>query len=103
MRVNLSSSCSRGKPVSASHAWAQSQGADVAVGRALRTGRRLPYQPLIDVLRRQLEQGGAPDDLLSDVWLAELSRLLPELRDRYPDLPVPSTDEALGHTRLFEA
>src|SRR6266571_3477093 len=83
--------------------WAQAQGADVLVGRALQTGRQLPYQPIIDVLRRQLEQEHAPNDLLSDVWLAELSRLLPELRDRYPDLPVPSLDEALGHTRLFEA
>ena len=83
--------------------WAQAQGSDVLVGRALQTGRQLPYQPLIDVLRRQLEQESAPDDLLSDVWLAELSRLLPELRDRYPDLPVPSTDEALGHNRFFEA
>src|SRR5256885_289112 len=83
--------------------WAQAQGADVLVGRALHTGRQLPYQPLIDVLRLRLEQEHAPDDLLSDVWLAELSRLLPELRDRYPDLPVPSTDEALGHNRLFEA
>src|SRR6266700_3451351 len=82
--------------------WAQAQGADVLVGRALQTGRQLPYQPLIDVLRLRLEQEHAPDDLLSDVWLAELSRLLPELRDRYPDLPVPSTDEALGHHRLFE-
>src|SRR2546421_3253183 len=82
--------------------WAQAQGADVLVGRALQPGRHLPYLPLIDVLRRQLEQEHAPDDLLSDVWLAELSRLLPELRDRYPDLPVPSTDEALGHHRLFE-
>ncbi len=83
--------------------WAQAQGADVLVGRALQTGRPLPYQPLIDVLRRHLEQEHAPDDLLSDVWLAELSRLLPELRDRYPNLPVPATDEALGYHRLFEA
>src|SRR5207249_6975499 len=83
--------------------WAQAQGADVLVGRALQTGRQLPYQPFIDILRRQLEQEHAPDDLLSDVWLVELSRLLPELRDRYPDLPVPATDEALGHNRFFEA
>src|SRR5438876_560952 len=83
--------------------WAQAQGADVLVGRALQTGRQLPFQPLIDILRRQLEQEHALDDLLNDVWLAELSRLLPELRDRYPDLPVPSLDEALGHNRLFEA
>src|SRR2546421_5729597 len=82
--------------------WAQAQGADVLAGRGLSNGKQLPYQPLIQVLRRQLEQEHAPDDLLSDVWLAELSRLLPELRDRYPDLPVPSTDEALGHHRLFD-
>ena len=83
--------------------WAQAQGADVLAGQALQTGRQLPYQPLIDVLRHQLEQEHAPDDLVSDVWLAELARLLPELRDRYPDLPILSTDEALGHSRLFEA
>src|SRR5205807_1298621 len=83
--------------------WAQAQGADVLVGRALQTGRQLPYQPLIDVLRLNLEQEPAPGDLLSDVWLAELSRLLPELRDRHPELPVPATDEELGHHRLFEA
>ncbi len=83
--------------------WAQAQGAEVLTGRALQTGRHLPYQPLIDVLRHQLEQEHAPDDLVSDVWLAELSRLLPELRDRYPDLPVPTMEEALGHSRLFEA
>ncbi len=57
----------------------------------------------IDVLRCRLEQGHAPEDLFSDVWLAELSRLLPEFSDRYPDLPIPATDEALGHNRLFEA
>src|SRR5207248_3177739 len=70
---------------------------------ALNTERQLPYQPLIDVLRLNLEQEPAPGDLLSDVWLAELSRLLPELRDRHPELPVPATDEELGHHRLFEA
>ena len=44
-----------------------------------------------------------PDDLLGDVWLAELSRLLPELRERYPDLPPPTPDETLARTRLPEA
>jgi DNA-binding SARP family transcriptional activator len=83
--------------------WAQAQGAEVLAERALQTSRQLPFQPLIDVLRHQLEQEQAPDELLSEVWLAELSRWLPELRDRYPDLPVAATDEALGHTRLFEA
>src|SRR5260370_40784515 len=83
--------------------WAQAHGAEVVVGQVLHTGRKLPSQPLIDVLRCRLEQEHAPDDLFSEVWLAELSRLLPELSDRYPDLPIPATDEALGHHRPFES
>jgi predicted ATPase len=75
----------------------------VLLGKALQTGRQLPYQPLIDVLRRRLEQERGLEGHLSPVWLAELTRLLPELRERYPDLPVPATDEAFGHNRLFEA
>jgi DNA-binding SARP family transcriptional activator len=83
--------------------WTQAQGATVLAGRALQTGRPLPYQPLIDLLRHGLEQEQAPDELINEVWLVELSRLLPELRDRVPDLPMPLGDEELGHHRLFEA
>src|SRR6266566_3209694 len=84
-------------------AWAEMEGADVLQGQAFETGGQLPYRPVIEALRPRIERENATDDLLSDTWLAELSRLLPELWDRYPDLPVPSTDEALGHNRLFEA
>ena len=83
--------------------WVAAQGADILQGRAFEAGGRLPYQPLVEALRGRIEQENAPDDLLSDTWLAELSRLLPELRDRYPDLVSPSTEEATAKTRLFEA
>lgn len=83
--------------------WAAAQGADVLQGRAFEAGGRLPYQPLVDALRPRLDRENAPEDVLSDVWLAELSRLLPELRERYPDLAVPAGDEAAARTRLFEA
>jgi DNA-binding SARP family transcriptional activator len=79
------------------------QGVDCLQGRAFEAGGRLPYQPLVDALRHRLEQENAPDDLLADVWLVELSRLLPELRERYPDLPPPTPDETLGRIRLSEA
>jgi predicted ATPase/DNA-binding SARP family transcriptional activator len=83
--------------------WAAVHGPDVLRGRTFEAGGRLPYQPLVEALRQRVEQENAPEDLLSDVWLAELSRLLPELRDRYPDLPLPSGDETVARTRLLEA
>ena len=84
-------------------AWAQAQGADVLAGQAFEMGGRLPYQPLVEALRQRLEEENAPEDLLEDLWLAELSRLLPELRVRYPDLPTPTEDELTAKGRLFEA
>src|SRR6266487_455472 len=84
-------------------AWAEMEGADVLQGRAFETGGRLPYQSLIEALRPRIERENAPDDLLSDIWLAELACLLPELSDRYPDLPAPRGDKSVARNRLFEA
>ncbi len=84
-------------------AWARAQGAEVLHGHAFEIGGRLPYQPLVEALRERLEVENAPEDLLEDVWLAELSRVLPELRVRYPDLPTPTEDELTAKGRLFEA
>ncbi len=84
-------------------AWARAQGAEVMRGHAFGMGGQLPYQPLVEALRERLEAENAPEDLLEDLWLAELARLLPELRVRYPDLPVPTEDELAARGRLFEA
>ena len=84
-------------------AWAGAEGADVVRGRAFEAGGRLPYQPVVDAIRARLDRENAPDDLLDDAWLAELSRLLPELRERYPDLPQALLDESLAAGRLMEA
>ncbi len=84
-------------------AWAAAQGALVLTGHAFEMGGRLPYQLLVDALRPRLEAENAPEDLLEDLWLAELSRILPELRVRYPDLPTPTEDELTAKGRLFEA
>src|SRR5947208_11720751 len=84
--------------------WARAQGADVLEARAFETGSRLPYQPLVEALRSRLEGERDLQTLLSDVWLAELARLLPEFREQVPELPFPlSLDEAEARTRLFEA
>src|SRR5881227_478764 len=66
-------------------------------------GGRLPYQPLVEALRGRLKAENAPEDLLEDLWLTELARLLPELRVRYPELPLPTQDELSAKGRLFEA
>ncbi len=89
--------------VSAFLSWATSQGATLLTGRAFEMGGRLPYQPLVHALSRRLEAEQAPEALLSAPWLSELSRILPELRERYPLLPEVAGDEMTARTRLFEA
>lgn len=83
--------------------WAEERGAETLSGRTYEVGGRLPYGVVVDALRPRLERERSPDDLLEDVWLSELSRVLPELRERYPDLPPPAgDDESEARTRLFE-
>src|SRR2546429_6184580 len=84
-------------------AWAEGEGADGLRGQAFETGGQLPYRPMIEALRPRIERENAPDDLLSDLWLAELARLLPELCDRYPDLPAPAGGKSVARNRLFGA
>ncbi|MGD8805937.1 MAG: BTAD domain-containing putative transcriptional regulator, partial [Chloroflexota bacterium] len=83
--------------------WAAAQGADTLRGRAFETSGQLSYQPLTQALRQRLEDENAPEDLLSDLWLAQLTRILPELHDRYPDLPDPTQEVATARQHLFEA
>lgn len=87
--------------------WAALQGGDVLRGRAYEASGGPPYQAIITALRDRLERENAPEDLIDDVWLAELTRLLPELQERYPDLSealLPfASDETLARARLFEA
>jgi predicted ATPase len=83
--------------------WTRAQGADVLTGQSFPAEGSLPYAPLVAALRPRLERENAPEDLLSDLWLAELAHLLPELRERYPDLPSVRLEAALGPGRLVEA
>jgi DNA-binding SARP family transcriptional activator len=82
--------------------WARAREADVLEGAAAEGGG-LPYGPLIEAIRPRIERERAPDDLLEDVWLSELCRLLPELKERYPDLPPPSGERETAKGALFEA
>ncbi len=83
--------------------WARARGAEVLEGAASE-GAGLPYGPLVEAIRPRIERERAPDDLLEDAWLSELSRLLPELKERYPDLPSPTSGEGgTAKGALFEA
>src|SRR5256884_831645 len=83
--------------------WVKAQGAEVLAGKAFHTSQRLSYQPLIEALRARLEQEPDLRQWLGDPWLGELSRLLPDLRERYPDLPPLIIHGGLASSRLFAA
>jgi ABC-type oligopeptide transport system substrate-binding subunit/DNA-binding SARP family transcriptional activator len=62
----------------------------------------LAYTLFVDPLREALSWGRPAS--LTDTWLAEVARLLPELHDRYPNLPQPpQLDPADERRRLFDA
>jgi DNA-binding SARP family transcriptional activator len=83
--------------------WAGAHSADILIGQAFEVSEGFAYQPIVMALRHRLERERAPDDLLDDVWLSELARLLPELRERYPDLAPPHGQDLAAQSRLFEA
>jgi tetratricopeptide (TPR) repeat protein/transcriptional regulator with XRE-family HTH domain len=55
--------------------------------------RAMPYQPVIDLVTKALERvSAAALHTLSPVSLAELAALIPEIGERFPDLPQLSND-----------
>lgn len=77
-------------------AWATRQGIRTAVAHCYASEGGLPYAPAVAWLRAL----NLPP--LEPVWIAELSRLLPELLKRNTKPPPPLT-EAWQRVRLFEA
>ncbi len=87
--------------------WVSDQGAELLQGSAFESGSHLPFQPLVDAFRSRLESEKLPNDLLDEVWSTPLSQLLPELRQRDPDLPTapkerPRPEEDISQTQLYE-
>jgi DNA-binding SARP family transcriptional activator len=73
----------------------------VASARAYEAAGRLPWGPVIDLLRSDALRSHI--DTLGTVWRAELARLLPELLEASP-APAPSRAGDLGQRhRLFDA
>lgn len=81
--------------------WATAQGATVLRGRGYDAKTGIPYGPVVEALRSALQAPGlagtAPE------WLTEVTRLLPELRQRFPALAEPAAPADAGQKwRLFE-
>lgn len=73
------------------------------MGRCYEAQVMQPYQPLVEALRSALPTIVLESLQISDLWLREVSRLVPELGERLPDLPlnVP-LDATQERNRLFE-
>jgi len=79
--------------------WITAHGGSVLRSRAFEEGLTIPFSVMLEVLRAALKVPGvAGTDPAS---LAEVARVVPEIRRRFPSLPEPSV--AAGSTLLFEA
>jgi tetratricopeptide (TPR) repeat protein len=82
--------------------WAQRQGITGAITRSYHAEGELAYTPITALLRE--EPFSAKLSSLDNIWLAEITRLLPELRIDLPELPEPERlTESWKRQRLFEA
>ncbi len=88
--------------------WAAALGADVTVleTHCLESTQALPFAPLTEMFSRpaciqRLFTAGSP---IPRIWLAEIARLLPEIRVSMPDLPAPAVlPPEEEQRRVFEA
>jgi len=78
------------------------EGINTLVSHSYPTEGELAYTPLTTLLRS--ERVKSKLSTLEEIWLTELSRLMPELTQEYPDLPEPEQlTENWQRQRLFEA
>ena len=83
---------------------AQVYGAYVLTGRCFEAEHNVPYHSWIDMFRASTSQFNWSRLDMPDLWLAELSRLIPELHHHRPGLPeVSAPDPGLVRGRLAEA
>ncbi len=74
--------------------------------RCLASTKAIPFAPLADLFRGTscLSDLLGPGSSLSPVWLAEIARLVPEIRERFRGLPTPpSLPPEEERYRIFEA
>jgi DNA-binding SARP family transcriptional activator/tetratricopeptide (TPR) repeat protein len=71
-------------------------GGSVCFVRCYRTEKSVPFAPLTSLLRQLSHLPGFV--ALDPVWIGEMTRLVPELRERFPHAPQPmAVDDAARH------
>ncbi len=72
--------------------------------RCFEAEQAFPFQPWIDLIRTTLKQTPLHQLRLPDVWLTELTHLVPEIRLQRPDLELPPIiDPELTRGRIIQA
>jgi len=87
------------------HEWlATVDDALVLESRCFEAEQSIPYHPWSDLLRTSMDRARWQELKLPDLWVAELTHLLPELHAIFPGLPDLTTpDPQLARGRLGEA
>jgi len=80
--------------------WVSAAGGTVLRGRAYDVRGGAPYGAVIEVLRSAVDAPGLAGT--DPQWLAEVARVVPELRDRFPALPASTHAANADSWRLFE-
>jgi DNA-binding SARP family transcriptional activator len=79
--------------------WITTQGGSILRSRAFEEGQTIPFSVMLEILRAALNVPGVAGT--DPVSLAEVARVVPEIRRRFPSLPQPGP--AAGNTLLLEA
>ncbi|HBY97824.1 MAG TPA: hypothetical protein DEP84_28435 [Chloroflexi bacterium] len=90
------------------HEWAAPLAANSVVleSRCLESLQALPFAPLTELFRRHacIQRLFTPQSPVPSIWLAEVARLVPEIRPAFPELPAPPTlPPTEERRRIFEA
>jgi DNA-binding SARP family transcriptional activator len=79
--------------------WITARAGTVLRGQAFEDALAVPFSPILDLLRAALRVPGVSGT--DPAWLAEVSRILPDVRRQFPTVPAPSA--ATGGSVLFDA
>ncbi len=76
-------------------------GGSVCFVRCYRTEKAVPFAPVTAMIRQVSRLPGFV--AMNPVWIGELTRLVPELRERYPNAPPPLAIDDSARHRLCDA